>query len=304
MKKYKNKIHIVFGTTASGKTEYAVNLALSLKKAEVINADSMQIYSQIPIITNQPTEQEKQNIPHHLFGITSILEKSDLAKWLNKSVPKIKETLELGADAILVGGTGMYLRAIVNGVADIPEIPEEISKKSAELAVELGNENFYYQLIVRDPSVKDYITANDLQRSIRAYEVLEYTGKSITEWQKKENKKFFNEDIFKIHFVEKNREEIYEKINNRFKYMVDNGVLTEAQIANKIFKESQKSEYELNLLPAYKAHGLREIISYLNKEIDIDEAIKLAQQATRNYAKRQLTWWRGWQKNLDKSILY
>lgn len=295
----KTKIHIVFGPTASGKTEYAVQLAQNFDSV-IINGDSMQIYKEIPIITNQPTLEERQGIPHLLFGYRSILENSNLSDWLNKTAPVIRQTLDIGKTPIVTGGTGMYLRALIDGVSEIPEISDEIRTETRNLMNEIGAEKFHQLLQEKDPIAAEKIKPKDSQRLSRAYEVIEETGVSITEWNKKPNKKYFDEaQEFEIHFLDKPRDEVYDKINKRFEKFVEIGALNEAQKANEIFKNSGLSKNELLALPAYKAHGLRELINYLNGEITLEKAIEQGQQVTRNYAKRQLTFWRGWMGNIN-----
>jgi tRNA dimethylallyltransferase len=291
------KIQIVFGPTASGKTEFAVCLAKEIGNCEIVNADSMQIYKDIPIITNQPTEDEKQGIEHHLFGIKNIVEHSDLGKWLDIAVPQIRNINERGLTAIVVGGTGMYLKALVEGVSQIPKIPTEISSKIKQRIDDEGVESLYKELSKKDPLSKS-LKPNDQQRITRALEVFDYTKKSIFEWNKIPNKEFFKRDGFDFHFVDGDREDIYTKINKRFDNMIENGVLDEAKKADKIFKNSTLNQVELNALPAYKAHGLREIIAYINGLITKEDAIDRSKQVTRNYAKRQFTWWRSWSKTL------
>lgn len=286
------KIHIVFGPTASGKTDYAVQLAHKFDSV-IINGDSMQIYKEIPIITNQPNEVEKQGIPHLMFGYKSILDHSDLNIWLNETVPVIKENIEKNKVCIVSGGTGMYLKALFNGISEIPIIPEEIKNKNRNLIKEIGNDEFYNLLKEKDLAAAEKLKIGDSQRLCRAMDVIDFTGVSILEWQAKPNKKFFDKEIFEIHFLDKPREEIYEKINKRFENFVEIGALDEAKKANEIFKSSGFSKEEIEALPAYKAHGLRELISYLNGEISLSDAIKKGQQVTRNYAKRQITWWKG-----------
>jgi tRNA dimethylallyltransferase len=291
-----NKIHIVFGPTASGKTDYALQVAQNFDSV-IINGDSMQIYKEIPIITNQPTVEERAGVPHKLFGYRSILEKSDIAKWLNDAVKIIEQVLSLGKTPIVAGGTGMYLRALTDGVSEIPEIPEDIRNETRNLMDELGPEKFHEILAEKDPASAAKIKKGDSQRQTRAFEVMEFTGISIQEWNKKPNIKFFEREQFEIHFLDKPREEIYDNINRRFEKFVEIGALDEAKKANEIFKNSGMSKIELEGLPAYKAHGLRELISHLNGEISLEEAIARGQQVTRNYAKRQMTWWRNWMKS-------
>ena len=257
----------------------------------------MQVYREIPIITNQPGNTEKQQVTHHLFSYKSILEKSNLAQWLEDSVPLIKDILQRNKTPILVGGTGMYLKAIVEGISPIPEIPEDFRNEISRKYDALGAENFYKEFKNKDPQAAKQIKPHDKIRITRAYEVIQFTGKSIHQWQS-ENEKFFPEHNFNIIFLNKNRDDIYRKINARFENMLKNGVLEEAEKASNIFDQTSLNKTELEALPAYKAHGLREVISYIKGSLTIQEAIKMSQQATRNYAKRQFTWWRGWSKKL------
>ncbi len=289
------KIHIVFGPTASGKTEFATELAQNFDSV-IINGDSMQIYREIPIITNQPAPEEMRGVPHLMFGYKNILEHSDMNIWLDEIVPVINKVLKESKTPVIVGGTGMYLRALIDGISEIPEIPDDIRTATRELLEEVGNERFYELLKEKDLASAAKLKPGDSQRLTRAYDVIELTGISLSEWNERPNKKYFDKDIFEIHFLDRPREEVYDKINKRFERFVEIGALEEARKANEIFKNSGLSNTELLTLPAYKAHGLRELISYLNDEISLEEAINKGQQATRNYAKRQMTWWRNWMK--------
>ncbi len=290
-----NKIHIVFGPTASGKTKYSVELAQKFDSV-IINGDSMQIYKEIPIITNQPTIDERKGIPHLLFGYKCILEHSDINDWLGKIVPTIEQTLKDGKVPVIAGGTGMYLRALIDGISEIPEIPDDVTKEVRDLVDKLGAEKVHELLKEKDPVSAEKLKPGDSQRISRALEVIEYTGVSIAEWNSKPNKKFFDREQFEIHFLDIPREEIYDKINRRFEKFVELGAVFEAKKAKEIFEHSGFTEAELNRLPAYKAHGLRELMSFIDGKISMEEAIKRGQQVTRNYAKRQMTWWRNWMK--------
>lgn len=300
-----NKIHIVFGTTASGKTELAVKLAKEIgDEATILNADSMQIYKEIPIITNQPTEQEKQGVPHHLFGIKSITEHSDLDKWLKLASAKVGELQAEGKEIIFVGGTGMYLKAIIEGVVKIPDVPRDVRQNILQQIEYEGIEAIYQKLISLDKDSNN-LKPHDTQRVIRALEVFEHTGKSIFDWQKQPPQIYFSNNQFTIHFIEIDREQTYQKINDRFKLMIEQGAVEEAIAADKIFAKAIEQGAEIGNLPAHKAHGLRELIAYSKNEISLEEAIEKGAQATRNYAKRQLTWWRGWNKSLkDVEVQY
>lgn len=290
-----NKIHIVFGPTASGKTEYSVELAQKFNSV-IINGDSMQIYKEIPIITNQPAMEERKDVPHLLFGYKCILERSDINSWLEKIVHVINQTIKVGKVPIVAGGTGMYLKALIEGISEIPEIPEDIKMEVRDMMAKIGPEKMHELLREKDPRAADKLKPGDSQRISRAYEVIEYTGVSISEWNEKPNKKFFDDAEFEIHFLDKPREEVYDRINKRFEKFVESGAIFEAKKAKEIFENSGFTETELNGLPAYKAHGLRELIWYLDGKMSLQEAIARGQQVTRNYAKRQMTWWRNWMK--------
>jgi len=285
------KIHIVFGPTASGKTEYSVELAHK-SDSVIINGDSLQVYKQIPIITNQPTEEERKGVPHLLFGHKHILEHSDIGKWLDEAIPAIEQTLTEGKTPIVTGGTGLYLRALYDGVSDIPSVPDELHDEVAAMLAEMGNKKFHALLKEKDPVAAEKLDEGDSQRISRAYEVMEYTGVSISEWNKKPNKKFFEREDFEVHFLDRPREAIYDKINKRFERFVELGAVFEARKCKEIFDNSGFTETELNRLPAYKAHGLRELMAFADGRSSLAEAIKTGQQVTRNYAKRQMTWWR------------
>jgi len=287
-----NKIHIVYGPTASGKTSYSLELAQK-SDSVIINGDAMQIYREIPIITNQPTAEERGVIPHELFGLKSIVENSDMNKWLDMVLPLIKRVMAENKIPIIVGGTGMYLKALIKGISTIPEVPVEIKNEIRKRFKDVGINEFYNLLKVKDPLSAEKIKPGDSQRMMRALEVMEYTGVSIKQWNTQPHKTFFDEKDFEIHFLDRPREEIYKNIDERFENFIELGALEEAEKANEIFKGSGLSELEIESLPAYKAHGLRELISYIKGEISLETAIKHSQQVTRNYAKRQLTWWRG-----------
>jgi len=261
----------------------------------------MQIYKEIPIITNQPTEEERKGLPHLLFGHRSITEHSDLTKWLHEVADTINEQTRLGKKIILVGGTGMYLKCLIEGVTTIPEIPREVREGIVAQILADGLPVVYDNLIKLDEQSQKLKPA-DTQRIIRAYEVVLHTGRSIFDWQKQPNKKFFEISDFVIHYLNISRQKTYEKINYRFLKMLEWGVAEEAGNAGNIFDKAVLSGKKLSDLPAHKAHGLRELIAYTKGEMSLEAAIQKAQQVTRNYAKRQLTWWRGWSLGLEKQL--
>lgn len=255
----------------------------------IINADSMQIYREIPILSAQPTAEQMAKIPHFLYGIISVSEKFSVGKWLEYAEKEINKIRADGKTPIIVGGTGMYIKRLIDGVAYVPEIPSEIRKKAAELLKEMGNADFHSMLKEKDPEMGERLKPGDTQRMLRAWEVLHETGKSIAEWQKKPHRKFFDKEDFVGFFINPPREELYKRCDARFLKMLEVGAMDEA-----------KKLSDMNLpknLTGMKALGVPELISYINVEISLDEAIKKAQQSTRNYAKRQVTWFKNQMKD-------
>ena len=272
----KDKINIVCGATASGKTKYAISLAKQLD-AVVINADSMQIYKEIPILTAQPTEQEKESIIHKMYGFINCGDEFSLGHWLKHVTREIEELKAHGRQIILVGGTGLYLSSLISGISDIPDISIDIRQKVRSLA---DSEDIFWILQKKDPKAANTIKPNDHQRIMRALEVHEQTGQSILSFHNKKKISFYNKDHFNIIYLERERKEIYDNINNRFIYMIQHGAIDEV-------KDLLKIRPNVNYP---KAHGLYEIIDYLTGNISLEDCINISQKNTRNYAKRQITW--------------
>jgi tRNA dimethylallyltransferase len=285
----KNKINVILGTTASGKTKYSISLAAKLNGV-VINCDSMQVYKEIPILTAQPTPDEKGDIEHRLFGYISCSEHYSVGRWLEDVVPVIKEVIERGKTPILVGGTGMYVKTLMDGISPTPSISIDTKKQVKSLSRDL----LHKRLEKLDPVTSKKLKPNDHQRIIRALEVFIETGKSLSDWQSNEQPEiFFSKGQFYTIKIERPRETIYENIDKRFLDMVNDGVVDEV---SRVYRQFGNIVYP-------KAHGLPEIISYLNGNITLDEAILLAQRNTRHYAKRQTTWMNH-QVVFDKTINY
>jgi tRNA dimethylallyltransferase len=285
------KINILAGTTASGKTKYAVELAEQIN-AVIINCDSMQVYQEIPLLTAQPTEEEKQGIEHRLYGCISCGEEFNVGIWLELVIKEIKEVLALGKTPLLVGGTGLYIKSLVEGISELPTISQETKQQVAELQLVCTTPALYAKLLALDPLAESKINSGDTQRILRALAVVIETGTSIFTWQA--NAKvthFFPREGFYLMWLKKPREIIYNNINQRFVEMIDLGVVEEVK---KLYE--QKSDQNLP-----RAHGLPEIIKYLKGELTLEQAIVIAQQNTRNYAKRQITFFTH-QLKFDKVI--
>lgn len=275
------KIHIICGPTGSGKTAYAISLADSLAQkngAVIINADSMQIYKEIPILSAQPSAEEQAQAEHRLYGVTPMQEHSHVIKWLEMAVPEIQDVLDNGKTPILVGGTGMYIKSLTDGINPAPEISEEIKEYVRALPLPTA----YAELKEKAVMSAEALNEGDTQRIQRALSVFLETGKTIQWWNSQPQRKFFSEYEFDIRFVNPPRERLYDNINKRFLKMIDAGVIDEVE-----------KVIPLNLVdsnPSYRAHGLRELTTYIKGEANLDDVIAKSQQVTRNYAKRQVTW--------------
>lgn len=269
------KINIITGATATGKTAYAITLANELNGI-IINADSMQVYKEIPILTAQPSLDERNAAEHRLYGYISCNEHFSVGIWLEKAVSQIKDIISIGKTPILVGGTGMYLKSLIDGISSIPSISTETKKRVLEY------NNLHKVLSKSDPETAALLKPNDSQRILRALEVFEETGFSLSEWKKKPITPFFPRNNFNLIHVTLDREILYEKINKRFIKMLEAGAIEEVE---NLYKKFGDINYP-------KANGIHEILSFLKGESSKDTMIAKTQQSSRNYAKRQLTFMR------------
>jgi tRNA dimethylallyltransferase len=276
------KIILIAGPTGAGKSALALELAAK-KHGIIINTDAMQIYAGLPILTNQPTADELKKAPHRLYAVLDPSESSSAGRWLELARAEIKEAIDDGMTPILVGGTGLYFKALLGGLADIPKVPDNVRAKAKKLYEEWGEEKFRRELAKLDPESASRLAKNDKQRSIRAYEVALHSGKPLSHWQKQRTSGADEFDI-EPHLLMPDRDKVYAGCDARFLKMIERGAVEEV----KAFLKKQLDPS----LPAMKTIGLREIDAYLSGEISLDDAVAKAQQMTRNYAKRQMTWFR------------
>ena len=279
----KSKIFLIFGPTASGKSSLSIKLAKKIN-GEIVNADSMQVYKELKILTARPTKKDQKNIKHHLYGFQSVKKNFSTGHWLILAKKKIKEIQKKNKTPILVGGTGLYFKAITEGLVKIPKIPLKFRNEVRNLQKKLGQGDFYKKLIKIDPLIKNKINPNDPQRSIRAYEVKKYSKVSLIEWFKKTDKKFEDQDFSKI-YIDFPRHDLIKRINKRIDKMLREGAINEVKKFLKLNVKKDKS--------ANKIIGINEIKKYLRKEIDLLLVKELIAIKTRQYAKRQNTWARG-----------
>ena len=286
----KSKIILIYGPTASGKSKFAVQLAKKIN-GEIINADSMQVYKEIKILSARPSQKDYQNIKHHLYGFQSVKKNFSTGDWLKLIDKKILDLRNRKKISILVGGTGLYFKALTNGLVNIPNIPIRFRTKIRSLHKKIGSKNFFSKLLKLDPLVKNQIKPSDTQRCIRAYEVKLSTNKSIFNWYKNTQSNYEQKDFFKI-YVDFPRNELLERINLRAQEMIKNGAVSEVKRFIKLKVPKDKT--------ANKAIGISEVKEYLNKKNDINEVIEKISIKTRQYAKRQSTWARGNMQNWNK----
>ena len=283
------KIILLAGPTASGKSNLAVKLANSLN-GEIINADSMQIYKEISILTSKPNIEDMKNIKHHLYGFNSVKKKFSSGLWLQMAIQKIETLWTLEKTPILTGGTGLYFKALTEGLVKIPEIPDNFRSEIRTLHQEVGQTNFFKLLIKLDPLAKNFVLPSDVQRSIRVYEVKKFTNKSLFELIKK-TKSHYNQSLFKKIFIDTPKELLHENIEKRVEKMFNDGACQEVEnfLKMKVYRE----------LSSNKIIGIREIRDYLRGKASLVATKELIVQKTRQYAKRQFTWARGHMKSWD-----
>ena len=281
------KIILLAGPTSSGKSDLAIRLAEHFN-GEVINADSMQIYKEISILTSKPKLNENKNIKHHLYGFNSVKKKFSTGCWLKMAEKKIEDLWKNHKTPIVVGGTGLYFKALTDGLVKIPNIPNNIREDVRKMHKKLGQKKFFSKLIQLDPLAEKSILPTDSQRSMRTYEVKKFTNKSLFEFIKDTKPKYKN-TIFKKLFIDTPKDLSHKKIAFRVEKMFDDGVVKEVEgfLKMKVYRE----------LSSNKIIGIKEIRDFLGGKATLVEAKKLIIQKTRQYAKRQFTWSRGHMKS-------
>lgn len=276
-----NKVILLAGPTASGKSDLAIYIAKKIN-GEIINADSMQVYKEIKILSARPTNYK--NIKHHLFGFLTIKKNFSSGEWLKAVEKKINQIFKKNKTPIIVGGTGLYFKVLTDGMAQIPNISILKRKRIITLFNKLGNKKFYNELLKLDPKCKNKIDINDKQRLIRFYEVKYFTKKSIFDWQSQTNSKLSYIKFVKL-FLKFPRDYLLERSKKRFHKMIKDGALNEAKkIKNKKISSS---------LSANNILGLKELIEFIDEKISLEGAIERSLIRTRQYIKRQMTWYRG-----------
>ena len=287
---FKSKIILIYGPTASGKSSFAIKLAKKID-GEVINADSMQVYKELKILSARPNKEDYKNIKHHLYGFQNVKKKFSTGHWLKLVNIKISEIKKRKKTPILVGGTGLYFKALTDGLVKIPNIPNKYREKIRSLHKKIGSKKFYSKLVKLDPLIKNYLNPSDTQRVIRAYEIKSFTKKSIYEWFKNTKSKYEKKDFYRI-YIDFPRDELIKQISYRAGKMIERGAILEVKRFIKLKVPKNKT--------ASKAIGINEIKDFINKKIQISELIEKISIKTRQYAKRQTTWGRGHMSDWNK----
>jgi tRNA dimethylallyltransferase len=275
-------VWLIGGPTASGKSALALRLAEAVG-GEIVNADSMQLYRDLRVLTARPSPEEEARAPHHLYGVADASEAWSVGRWLRAAAPLLGAIAARGRTAVVVGGTGLYFRALTKGLADIPAVPKDVRQAVQASYDRLGEAAFRDVLRAHDPAAEAAIAPGDRQRLTRALEVAEATGTPLTEWQAGTSPVLASQ-MWRGVVVDPPRAELYARCDARFEAMLSADALEEvrALLARDLNPE----------LPAMKALGVRELARHLSGDLSLAEATALAQRETRRYAKRQATWFR------------
>ena len=286
----KSKIILVYGPTASGKSKFAIKLAKKIN-GEIINADSMQVFKELKILSARPFYKDYKKIKHHLYGFQSVKKNFSTGEWLRLANRKVLDCKRRKKIPIIIGGTGLYLKALTNGLVNIPTVPIKLREKIRSMHKKIGHKDFFLNLLKIDPLSKNQINPLDTQRVIRAFEVRSYTKKSIFQWFKSTKSIYEDKDFYKI-YIDFPRKKLLKRISVRIQEMIKKGAIQEVKRFIKLRVPKTKT--------ASKAIGISEIEDFIQKKIQIDEVIEKISIKTRQYAKRQTTWARGNMKDWNK----
>jgi tRNA dimethylallyltransferase len=276
------RIWLIGGPTASGKSALAIRLARAIG-GEIVGADALQVYGGLRVLTARPTPEEEALVPHHLYGVADPAEAWSTGHWLRAACAVLEEIAARGRPAVVVGGTGLYFRALTHGLADVPAIPAAVRRAAAEAYDAKGEAAFREELRLRDPAAEARISPSDRQRLLRAWEVHGATGRPLSDFQA-ETRPALEPGSWRAAALEPPREALYARCDARLGQMVAAGALDEVRALTARRLDPQR--------PAMKAVGVRELAAHLSGELDLDEALELARRETRRYAKRQSTWLR------------
>ncbi len=275
------KAILIAGPTASGKSAAALTLAAGLR-GTIINADSMQVYRELRVLTARPDAAALASAPHCLYGTVPARDPYSVGHWLTDAARAIAQSQDEGRVPILVGGTGLYFKALLEGLAPVPEIPPETRQKWRQAAASGTPRDLHGELAARDPAMAARLEASDPQRLVRALEVIDATGVSLTAWQGERTRPVLRPDETRRLVVAPERDTVYAAVEARFDRMLEEGALHEVEALLALDLDEG--------LPVMRAHGVGELIAYLSGALSMDEAVAKAKTESRRYAKRQMTW--------------
>lgn len=278
------RVLVIGGPTASGKSGLALGLAEAFDGV-IINADSMQIYAGLPRLTAQPAADDLRRAPHRLYNTLAAQDACTSARWRDLALAEIAAAHSGGKLPIIVGGTGFYIKTLLDGISPIPDVPAEYRARALALQKELGNPAFHEELKKRDPATAANLDPFNTQRNVRAWEVLDATGQGLSAWQALPREKPPANLRFITLALLPPRDILYASCNSRFTHMLAAGALDEA----KAFQAETDGRTDIALA---KALGYPELCAHINGTLSLTEAIEQAQANTRQYAKRQVTWFR------------
>jgi tRNA dimethylallyltransferase len=274
---------VLAGPTASGKSALALRLAAAARGV-IINADSMQLYRDLPVLTARPTPEDEARASHRLYGILDATDPASVGRWLNLAAAAIDEALAEQRSAIVVGGTGLYLHALLHGLAPVPDIPTGVRKAARARLAEVGPRAFHAELAGLDPAMAARLRPTDRQRLLRAYEVVIATGRSLAAWQEAPPLRVTLPARRLGLALVPPRAALYERIGRRLRAMVERGALDELRALQRRALPPD--------LPLMKGVAVPELLAHVSGDVDLDTALDRAVIQTRRYAKRQLTWLR------------
>ncbi len=279
----KSKAVLIAGPTASGKSALALELAQK-SGGIIINADSMQVYRDLRVITARPTPEEEARVPHRLYGYVDAAVNFSAGAWVEDAGKALVEARAQSRLPIFVGGSGLYFKALISGLSAVPPIPSQVREAVRARLERGGAEALHAELAKRDPAYAERLKVRDRTRIARALEVIEATGRSLLDWHREGLLPLLPQGEFSALFLAPDREALYARIDARFDAMLAAGALDEvARLAARQLDP---------LLPAMKAHGVPVLIRHLRGEITLEEAAIMGRLDTRRYAKRQFTWFR------------
>ncbi len=271
---------LIAGPTASGKSALAQSVARR-HGGEVVNADSMQVYRDLRVLTARPTPLEEQTVPHRLFGHVDGAENYSVGRWLEDFKATLDELAARGRVAVVAGGTGLYFKAALQGLSDIPTVPAEVRARVREGARGRPPQELHAELARVDPTTAGQLRPSDPQRILRALEIFAATGRSLAQFQGARTRPLLDPVACPAFFIAPTRPELFARINARFDKMIETGALDEARALG-----SRRLD---PLLPVMRAHGVPHLLSFFDGRMSLDEAIERGKSDTRHYAKRQVT---------------